>query len=139
MLFNLLCIKMTELTAVFVGVEDGSVDIEEEDGSDDIMEECEKDPLITTSQSTIGKRNTNVLKCIKNPNFAVVQVSFVWEVVVSSNIFTKISPMEFNNSETCGAVKAPFCWWSKNDKKIIRTKKILCLWEVVTTNKYIHG
>ena len=104
--FNSLCIKMTELTAVFVGVEDGSVDIEEEDGSDDIMEECEKDPLITTSQSTIGKRNTNVLKCIKNPNFAVVQVSFVWEVIVSRNIFTKISPMEFNNSETCGVVKA---------------------------------
>ena len=69
--FNSLCIKMTELTAVFVGVEDGSVDIEEEDGSDDIMEECEKDPLITTSQSTIGKRSIDVLKWIKNPNFAV--------------------------------------------------------------------
>jgi hypothetical protein len=41
---------MAEFTAVFVVEEDGSVDIKEE---------CveEKDPLSTTSQSTIGKRN----------------------------------------------------------------------------------
>ena len=69
------CIKMTEFTAVFVGEEDGyvnikeedgsvdnkeeygSVDIKEEDGSVDIKEgdEEEKDPWITTSQSTQGR------------------------------------------------------------------------------------
>ena len=70
------CIKMPEFTAVFVGEEDGSVDIKEEDGSVDIKEkngsvdikeedgsvdikeECEeeKDPLIITSQNIKGKK-----------------------------------------------------------------------------------
>ena len=42
---------------MFVGEEDGSVDIQEEDDSLDIKEECmvKKDPLSTTSQSTKGK------------------------------------------------------------------------------------
>ena len=60
---------MTKFTAVFVGEEDGSVDIKEEDGSVDIKEEdgsvdikeeCveEEDPLMsTTPQSTKGKRS----------------------------------------------------------------------------------
>ena len=54
--FNFFCIKMTEFTAVFVVEEDGSMDIKEEDGSVDIKEECveEKDPLSTTSQSSLG-------------------------------------------------------------------------------------
>ena len=49
---------MSEFTAVFVGEEDGSVDIKEEDGSVDIKEECEeeKDPLIITSQNIKGKK-----------------------------------------------------------------------------------
>ena len=58
---------MAEFTVVFVGEEDGSVDIKEEegsvnikekDGSVDIKEECveEEDPLSTTSQSTKGKK-----------------------------------------------------------------------------------
>jgi hypothetical protein len=47
---------MTEFAAVFVEEEDGSMDIKEEDGSVDIKEECveEKDPLSTTSQSSLG-------------------------------------------------------------------------------------
>ena len=54
---------MAEFTAVFVEEEDGSMDIKEEDGSVDIKEECveEKDPLSTTSQSTLGKCNFNLI------------------------------------------------------------------------------
>ena len=75
------CIKMAEFTAVFVGEEDGSVDIKEE---------CveEKDPLSTLSQSTKGKQKNrgHILKWIKNIfflKFAFVWVSFVWDVYVS--------------------------------------------------------
>ena len=63
---------MAEFTAVFVGEEDCSVDIKKEDGSFYIKEECveEKDPLLTTSQSTKGKKKNRgpILKWIENSN-----------------------------------------------------------------------
>ena len=46
---SVFAIKMAEFTAVFVVEEDGSLDIKEE-----CMDEI--DPLLTTSQSTKGKR-----------------------------------------------------------------------------------
>jgi hypothetical protein len=79
---------MPEFTAVFVGEEDGSVDIKEEDGSVDIKEEegsfdikeeClkEKDPLSTTSQSTKGKKENRgpiLMIWIENSNLALLQL-----------------------------------------------------------------
>ena len=74
--------------SVDIKEEDGSVDIKEDDGSVDIKEECgeEKDPFSITSQSTKGKRNIECLDVDENSKFAFFEVSFVWNVNVSSHI-----------------------------------------------------